>query len=625
MKKGQRTPHPHPSHPGKKPPAATPVPNVSSVPQADMGAEEDMESESQGVIAETSETADAIDTNDIKQWYQEDNDQMDMTKIERKTKRNTLPFIIGAIVVLIVLAGVALGYVLFRSQRSPETGAAVLALTVPEKTASGEAITLELTYENQDVVAIESGKLEVVYPDGFTFESAEPAPDSGTNQWMVADVAAGRGGKIYVTGQLVGEVGSTQHFSSFFTYRPANVNYDFQETATQDCVITSSIIGVSIEGPDRARSGQEIELTAEFKNNSKQPLQDIKAIVELPNGFSLTGTDPSLDESEEQSWRFDEIAAGESQLVTIRGTLEGDSGQQRQFTFQAGFIEFDGRFNAQVEKQQLVLLINPSLELEVEGPASVAPGDKVEYNIQVKNTSETELSQIKVKLLLEGEFFDEKQLDLAVIEKLKPNETKTLSTSTTIQKDIEARDLTLVAIASVRSLQVDGEQTTLNSTARWESFVEGSLNFLAQARYFDDGLSKIGSGPVPPKVGEQTTYVLWFDISTGPADIRDVTLTATLPDDVSFEAGDTGVIFNQKKHTIDYTTSVLRASSTKHIEVHVSITPTPDDFNTLMVLLESAQIQGVDTSSREALSAETDTLTTQLEGDPGAEGSGVVE
>lgn len=587
--------------------------------------EEKIETEKKSERAEFSTLP--VDSEDISDWYHDDEHEgkVDMTKIDRSAKRNWWPWVFGIVALLVVGAAVAFSYVTYLSGRPAADGSALLELSVPEKTASGEAIILEVTYENQDSIDFKTGKIEVVYPAGFVFESSNPVPTNGQTNWELGAIPSGHGGKIYITGQLVGEVGSTKTFSSFFTYRPENLNYDFQETAQAEVDISSSTISIEIESPEQAHTGQDIELKAEFKNTSSTPIRDVKAIVEPPSGFTLTSVDPEAPSADDLSWRFDEIQPGESQTVTLRGTVQGESGQQQAFSFEAGFIEIDGRYNVQVEKQALVLIINPSIDLKLEAPEKAAPGEKITYTVTATNTSDVNLKNVKLRLLLEGDYFQEEQLDLGVIDELAAQETKTVTASTTLKESTKARDLSLSAVVSVRQVTVDGEQTTITATASATTQVEGSLSFSAQARYFDDDLQKVGDGPIPPKVGEKTTYVIWWDVTSGPSDLKQFTVSAQLPDDVSFETGDADITYNAKTRTVSYSSGSFKADTTKHLAFSVSITPTPDDFNGLMVLVEAGTAQAVDTSSNDTLTADTERLTTNLDGDPAAEGKGVVE
>ncbi|MEK7539632.1 MAG: hypothetical protein AAB558_00100 [Patescibacteria group bacterium] len=612
-----------------KPQMPNPEEEPSRLDEAEEG--EQAEGEEQIEIEKKSERAEfstlPVDTEDISDWYHDDEyeGKVDMTKIDRSAKRNWWPWVFALVGVLVVGAALAFSYVTYLSGRPAAEGSARLELSVPEKTASGEAVVVEVTYENSDSVDFKTGKIEVVYPEGFVFESANPLPTSGQTNWELGVIPSGRGGKIYITGQLVGEVGSSKIFSSFFTYRPENLNYDFQEIAQAEVDISSSTIQIEIDSPEQAHTGQDIALKAEFKNTSSSPIKDVKAKVKPPLGFTVTSVDPEAPAPDDLSWRFDEIQPGESQTVTLRGTVQGESGQQQAFSFEAGFIEIDGRYNVQVEKQALVLLINPSIELKLDAPEKAAPGEKITYTVTATNTSDVLLKNVKLRLLLEGDYFTEEQLDLAVIDELAAQESKTVTATTTLKESTKARDLSLSAVVSVRQVTVDGEQTTITSTASVSTQVEGSLSFSAQARYFDDNLQKIGDGPIPPKVGDKTTYVIWWDVTSGPSDLKQFTVSAQLPDDVTFETSDPDITYTAKTRTVSYSSSVFKADTSKHLEFSVSITPTPDDFNGLMVLVEAGSAQAVDTSSNDTLTADTERLTTNLDGDPAAEGKGVVE
>lgn len=587
---------------------------------------QDSAEEDEDEVASEQKQSLPIETEDISDWYHDENeDAVDMSKIERRKKRNKWPWIFGFGGALVLVAALAFSYTWYQAQRPVTDGTGTLDMKVAEKTASGEAITIELTYENQDTVSLRTSKIEVVYPDGFEFQSANPTPSSGDNTWEVENLASGRGGKIYITGQLVGEVGTQKIFSAFFTYRPENLNYDFQESLQKSVSITSSTISVTLDSPQQVRSGQEVEIVAEFKNTSKTPLKNIQVTATPPAGFSVTSADPEVDSTNDLVWRFEELQPEGTETITIKGVVTGDSGQEQAVTFQAGFIEIDGRFNIQVEKQALMLVINPSVALTLTAPETVAPGDDLSYEITVTNTSDIELKEVKLRLLLTGDWFTEEAVDVPVIEVLKANASESVTLTTTLKSEAGVRDLDLTGVVSVRNVKIDGEQTTITGTATAKTTVEGSLSFSAQARYFDDDLNKIGEGPVPPKVNEQTTYVVWWDVASGPSDLKELTISAKLPADVTFESGGSNIAFDKKTHTVSYTGSTLSAGDTKHLTFSVSIIPTQDDFNGLMVLLEAGSAQAIDTSTDDTLTAVSVRLTTNLDGDPAAEGEGVVE
>ncbi|MBU1933816.1 hypothetical protein KKE87_01040, partial [Patescibacteria group bacterium] len=61
-------------------------------------------------------------------------------------------------------------------------------------------------------------------------------------------------------------------------------------------------------------------------------------------------------------------------------------------------LEPDGKFNLQVEKSSLILIVNPNLELSLSAPEFTQLGGEIKYKIKVKNTSEAEVNNLEITL-----------------------------------------------------------------------------------------------------------------------------------------------------------------------------------------------------------------------------------
>ena len=59
-------------------------------------------------------------------------------------------------------------------------------------------------------------------------------------------------------------------------------------------------------------------------------------------------------------------------------------------------------------------------------------------------------------------------------------------------------------------------------------------------------------------------------------------------------------------------------------EFKISITPTKDDVNKLLVLVKESVLSGIDTNSKESVQTTAQKVTTNLANDPGATDDGVV-
>ncbi len=216
-------------------------------------------------------------------------------------------------------------------------------------------------------------------------------------------------------------------------------------------------------------------------------------------------------------------------------------------------------------------------------------------------------------------------MELATIEKLKAGDKKTLSHTATV-KDKLTDDITEIkATLSITNAEIDDVTIEMSQTAEAVTALQGSVNLSAEARYYDDDLTKIGSGPIPPQVGFTTTYVLRWTVAAKGGDNSNIEVNASLPDNVTFAGSDDDRIsYDKSSQTITLALKSVKASESKTVEFSVSVTPTKDDFNKLLVLVNEAILTAVDSNSDSTVQAQIDKTTSNLESDPGATDDGVV-
>ncbi|MFC1598352.1 CARDB domain-containing protein [Patescibacteria group bacterium] len=565
---------------------------------------------------------------DITSLYDVDDEgPVDMTKMEQRHGRGRKIAIAAAVIIILLGAVAYLGYRIFNKGfgETNINGDVEFSLSIEDKVASGDVVTIEVEYENKKNVALSTGTIEVIYPDGFYFQSASPEASAESNRlFEIKNVQPGAGGKIRITGQLVGVKGEDKEITALMTYQPKNFSHDFQETAEATVHITSSIVELNVDVPSQVQSGQEMTYKVEFTNTAKLPLQNVKILMGYPEGFTYSSS--SLEpHGINTEWRIESLEPNETQTLSIDGTIEGESGDTKEFNFQLGLIELDNTFNVQMEQTSLVVIVNPEIDLSIEASDLVRPGDEVPVKVTVKNTSEAELSDVKVKLEMDGELFKDSEYKFDTIKKLSPQDSEELEHTITLKnKDDAKQELTLTA--TVTSAVVEGNEVSFPNSAEAIMKVRGSFAVIAEGRYFDDDLTKIGSGPLPPVVNQETTYIIRWTITNGANQIEDLWVTTTLPDSVIWiKDASKAIEYDSSTRQVSYTKDKVQANTEVDLEFSVTVAPTNDDLNKLLVLTGETVVSAVDKFTGEEISQQLDRITTDLPNDEGAKGKGVVE
>lgn len=552
-------------------------------------------------------------------------DDVDMTTLERRNSKKSLITLFTVVIVLLSAIAAILGYLVLGPERSEvKTGEVTLTITAPSTAPSGDELDLTIEYTNNSNATISTGYVEVLYPQGYYFRSSDPQPVANQNEWAVNHIPSGTSGTIHLKGQLVGQVDEVKDFTALFTYTPENFSSNFQVTSRASVKLDKSIITLDSNSPDRARTGEDIEYEYIFTNTSSLPLVNAKAQIHYPEGFDVTTAEPKATRGDD-IWTFEEIAPGDSIPVKVNGKVSAAGGHSLEFITQAGVAEPNGFFNVQTEARTTIPVINPEITLELSAAEFSKPGEELEYTIVAKNPSEVDLTDLELQLLFNTDSVDAKEVILSTIDTLKAGATEELHHTATIKDNVPADVTEIIATLSVLSTKVDDINVEFDTKSEVNTKLQGSIELTAQGRYYDDNLKKIGSGPTPPEVDATTIYVIRWTIAAQGSSMSQTDIKTTLPDNVTYVGSDDDRIsFDKSNRTVTLALRNVPANENKTADFSVSITPTKQDTNSLMVLTNDAVATALDTKSQQTIQAQAKRITTHLTTDPEVDDDGVV-
>ena len=164
--------------------------------------------------------------------------------------------------------------------------------------------------------------------------------------------------------------------------------------------------------------------------------------------------------------------------------------------------------------------------------------------------------------------------------------------------------------------------------------IVGSLStafpFSAAARYYAVGGDQLGIGPLPPKVGEATSY--WVVWSVGPtdADLKDLTLRTTLASGVTAtgkSSSQTPGTFASDGSSVTWTIPSLPATgaSPATFAFEIFMTPTASQKGTVPVLVKASSANATEVRSGLVLESHADAQDANLSADVQGRGLGKVE
>ena len=154
--------------------------------------------------------------------------------------------------------------------------------------------------------------------------------------------------------------------------------------------------------------------------------------------------------------------------------------------------------------------------------------------------------------------------------------------------------------------------------------------FRAEARYYSESGDQLGIGPLPPQVGQQTSYWIVWTVGPTETDLSQLTLKTTLPQEVTatgkYASGIQGSFVTDGSH-VSWTIPSLPATggSEATFAFEVALKPSVIDRGHSVRLVNSSTASAVETNTNAAVEALAASDTTDLPSDQKAKGEGMVQ
>lgn len=560
---------------------------------------------------------------------------------KKNRRRKVLTLWIGVGVLAAVAFGVAVWATFaYRASLQVKDDQIELSLTAPSEFVAGEEITYVMSYKNASRVDWSGVEVAFAPPQGFIFESSSAEASQQGQQYIVnvGDLAAGQQGQIEFSGQLLGEQQSTILARVEIALHPANAQKArMTKSETLNTLIVAVPIDVSIEATNNAAEGERVVARMVIRNTSSAPLNGLQLRIrpapglELMTGDSTFSPDFSVPDS---AWELPELQPLEELSRSVVMRVSGSPGERR--ILQAEGVIVGGENSYVLRSVDHVFTVS-SAELMVqqsfngeEETLVVPAGETVNARVVFKNVGTVGLKNVIVSVKLDGLGLDPATLKLRAgaydpitrtitwtsasvpqLSTLLPGQEGEVEYTFNILETggfpltEEAINPTITAVATIDSPDLptpDGQERRV-ITDRYVIPVATNLALDAEAFYDDGRLGITSEGPLPPEVGERTTYTVRFRLGSTLNAAGDVHMTALLPDGVEFTDQTymtTGTIdFNERTREIDWAIPQIDAQAGRvgpapELHVQVAITPGENLRGKVLPFLQSASARGLD-------------------------------
>lgn len=555
----------------------------------------------------------------------------------------------GAAVVLILLGSAFLFFYL--STKGQEA-----SLTIGERdmVEAGEIVTIPITYKNDSNTKLQNVELVVMLPkDAIFVEGAQERLAPPRISKKLADLSSGQEGKIEILSRFFGYEGEKKEVEATLVYRPESLGAQFSAKTSRTFTINRVPLSLHMEIPEAVVHGQEIEGTIRYSSDAPKPFQNIWLRMEYPSGFSFTSADPKPEEGN-AIWKLGAVQGGSGGLIKFKGIITGPERETKSFRAELGVLNAANREWQSYRETSFATKISVaplSLQAFLSGRREgiISPGERLSFNLSYKNNTLSILKNVSIRAFLEGDTLDFSTLqpgegvfdfnarsiiwtpgNASSLRELDPGETGSFGFSIETKarpvfRGSGDKNQYVRLRTEIQPSATPQELTGANLFYRdsLEFKVKSKILFTSKTIYHASPIPN--SGPLPPKVGIETTYAILWELRNFTSDLEGVEVRAPIPPNVSWKntilPGDANVNFDQASGEIKWRVGKVEAGTgiitpARTLAFKVGIVPSEADEKKSMVLLGETILSGVEGFTGERREERTGDLSTELRDDP---------
>ena len=523
----------------------------------------------------------------------------------------------------------------------------------PTIISAGEILELGVSISNTNNADLELANLSIQYPQGSrnsdnTLESLTYTKDD------LGVINAGGEAVRNVRVVLLGSAGETKEIKFSVEYKVKGSNATFYKDKIFEITIGNAPITLTVESPPSITSGDSFSTVVSVTLNSTDIFRNVILKAEYPHGYSPTSATPEAVDND-SIWSLGDMSPGDKKIIILRGQLVGEDEEERTFRFYVGVSDSSSISpNLKIIVASLLNTIaidRPYIDLNValngEGvPVYMAPAARpVTAVIRFKNNLPDKLLNPRLEVRLSGMALDKLSVSArnsgtydsqnnsvtwnltnptGALE-LVPGESGQVSfvfsSLSALSLTEGTHDIILNFVFTGVPVGAVGQRPLTTNEAR-------TVRISSQVNLSSRILRSLGpfanQGPIPPKVGEETTYTAILSVGNTRGDLKDAKVTAKLGVGVNWlgaqsVAGE-NISYNDESKTVTWDLGTLPSgsgfSNAREVAFQISLIPSLSQVGVAPVLINNIIFSGRDTLNGDIITTNNPILNTRLTNDP---------
>ena len=567
--------------------------------------------------------------------------------ISKKVSNNKIPYfklLITAIVFFFLSILISALITFFGLDNKISSDKISVDIQSPLSIDSGEVSEISIVITNRNPVSTVLTDLIINYPKGArdsktdnvlirTRESLGPIPVNGSVRHTVSP-------------RLFGKTGENKEIEVFIEYRLQDSQALFSTDKKQTVLVRSSPVTLTIDGIENAISGRETEYLLTVISNTTEPIDEILIKKEYPVRFLQLETSEQEIE-DETGWSIRNLRPKERRQIRIRGVFIGADGDKQSLSFE-GYINTDAQI-ASISK--LVTIESPPIAVVMRLNGSrtnvlnIDGGQNIEGELRWENESREDFANMEVSITFSGNGLDKSRIIVSDGGGYDINENKIVWNSNTTRSlrvidpgENDTFEFRFKSLASDPLLDLENKEIVLTTNvsfagAERQSRIQNIKNISVKTLRVRSDVVLLGStkhrssklpntGPIPPKVGEETTYSLSLILKNNGNRLENVSVVIPLEDYVEWLGGlipsAANVTYDDRSKEVSWDVGSLTGigqGSSKEIQFRVALVPRLSDVGKNLSLTDIVELSYFDTFTEQTINIKTPEFDIRLKGE----------
>ena len=568
----------------------------------------------------------------------------------------TLKTIVILAILSVVGSGGYLVYQYFDPLGKPSDKNIIITLETPVGVTPGIPADIVVRITNQNRVALEYANLSLLYPSG-TRVGDNSDKDMRDQKKVFGSIEAGESMEFRTKAIFLGVENEEKELRALVEYRFAGINSIFTKENSRPVRLLAAPINLTVASLKEVNAGQQIDLSLNAVSNTVIALRDVFIRVDYPQGFTFSDASPKPTFGN-NIWRVGTLDPSEKYSIQIRGVLEGADTQQRVFQTSVGVgsdkTERDiatlyTKAISEVVVRRPFIGIKLAFNDKPAGDVLAVYGQSIRGVITYQNNLPTQITNAQIEMTLKGVVLDRTSVlvgrggffssidntilwdergdkNLSILESgatgevgfsfrpLPPVTGNQLITNPVISAEVTVRGKRMSDVSVPEEIK-----TVLSQNVR----ISSQAQIAARSVHFTGPFTN--SGPIPPKVEQETTYTVIWSIVNTSNNIASGRIRATLPPYVKWYGSvfpsKESITYNKNTNEIIWQPGEIPAGTgigkpPREVAFQIVFTPSLSQIDLAPRLVTDMFFSGIDTFTNTEITQKITDVTTRLSTDP---------